>query len=211
MVILTAEIGVLNTNGVALAADSAVTVGSSKVFNTADKLFSLSKNHPIGIMIYGNATFMGVPWETIVKVYRKKLGETTFENLSDYCYDFFNYLLNDSRLYNREYEVRLIKIKFNEFLDEFLVHINKVIPEIFKIEPIIETIQNIIFAEADYYHTYFKENFKTVDGFDDTYYEIFKNTLSDQIDQIVNKQINIPIDLETMEKFQSIAASLTPD
>jgi len=68
---MTAEIGILNTTGVALAADSAVTIGSSKVFNSADKLFSLSKHHPVGIMIYGNASFMGVPWETIIKIYRR--------------------------------------------------------------------------------------------------------------------------------------------
>jgi hypothetical protein len=66
----------MNPNGVALAADSAVTFGdptteSVKVFNTANKIFALSKQHPVGIMVYGDADFMGVPWETLVKLFRR--------------------------------------------------------------------------------------------------------------------------------------------
>jgi hypothetical protein len=90
---MTAEIAVLNKYGVALAADSAVTIGENgKVYNSANKLFLLSKFHPVGIMIYGNAEFMGVPWETIIKQYRRKHGSTPFNTLEDYAKDFFLYL-----------------------------------------------------------------------------------------------------------------------
>jgi hypothetical protein len=71
---MTAELAVLNRTAVALAADSASTslqaTGLPKIFNTADKLFHLDGTKPIGIMVYGNASFMGVPWETIIKRYR---------------------------------------------------------------------------------------------------------------------------------------------
>ena len=46
MLILTSEIGILNKNGVVLAADSAVTISNginSKVFNSARKLFKYNK------------------------------------------------------------------------------------------------------------------------------------------------------------------------
>ncbi len=66
---MTAEIAILNKAGVALAADSKVTIGGVKTFDTANKIFCLSKFHPVGIMIFGNAEFMGFPWETIVKMY----------------------------------------------------------------------------------------------------------------------------------------------
>ena len=47
-----------------------------KVFNTANKLFALSKHHPVGIAVYGTATFNGyIPWEIIIKEYRKTLKE----------------------------------------------------------------------------------------------------------------------------------------
>jgi hypothetical protein len=71
---MTAEIAVLNRTAVALAADSASTSvqssGLPKIFNTADKLFHLDGIRPIGVMVYGNSHFMGVPWETIIKEYR---------------------------------------------------------------------------------------------------------------------------------------------
>lgn len=57
---MTALIGALNKHGVAIAADSAATIGNGhydKVYNTANKIFTLSKIHPIGIMICGNAEF----------------------------------------------------------------------------------------------------------------------------------------------------------
>lgn len=74
---MTAEIAILNSFGVALAADSAVTISlggaEKKIYNTANKVFMLSKYHPVGIMIYNNAKFLGIDWELIIKLYRKKL------------------------------------------------------------------------------------------------------------------------------------------
>lgn len=90
---MTAEIGMLNKYGVALAADSAVTIGGGKgYYNTANKLFALSKYEPVAIMIYSNAEFMGYPVEIIIKEYRKKLGNASFEKLQDYWNDFLAYL-----------------------------------------------------------------------------------------------------------------------
>jgi hypothetical protein len=56
---MTAEVAILNNNGIALAADSAVTIGheEGKIFTSADKLFQLSECAPVGIMVYGSATF----------------------------------------------------------------------------------------------------------------------------------------------------------
>jgi len=91
---MSAEVAILNKKGVALAADSAVTLGGSsgKIYNSCDKLFALSKYRPVGIMIYGSARFMGIDWETIIKCYRDFLGEKSFDRLEDYEGDFLNYL-----------------------------------------------------------------------------------------------------------------------
>lgn len=90
---MTAEICLMNKMGVALAADSAVTIGGgNKIYNSANKLFALSKFHPVGIMIYGNAFFLRAPWETIIKLYREKLGRTEFERLDEYYNDFISFL-----------------------------------------------------------------------------------------------------------------------
>lgn len=89
---MTAEIVVMNKNGVALAADSAVTVGGRKVYNSANKLFTLSKHHPVGILIYGSATFNDIPWEIIIKEYREQLKENSFDSLEKYEKHFQEFL-----------------------------------------------------------------------------------------------------------------------
>jgi hypothetical protein len=96
---VTTEVAVLNKHGVALAADSAVTVRTStpegageKTFPTANKVFALSGHAPAGVMAFGEAEFMGVPWETIVKMYRGGLGGRRFRHLQNYCDDFMSYL-----------------------------------------------------------------------------------------------------------------------
>lgn len=92
---MTAEVAVLNKLAVALAADSAVTASSqhgAKIFNTANKLFALSTYAPVGTMSYGNAEFMGVPWETVIKVYRGNLGDRKFDTLREYAADFLGFL-----------------------------------------------------------------------------------------------------------------------
>jgi hypothetical protein len=102
---MTAEIAVLNRNAVALAADSAVTLrlpdGSTKIYQT-NKLFTLSKFEPVGIMVYGNADFMGVPWETIVKRYRAGLKTRSFGQLDEYGQDFLAFVEKNSKLFPQD-------------------------------------------------------------------------------------------------------------
>lgn len=114
---MTAEIGILNRSGVALATDSAVTIGSKKVYNTANKLFALSKFHPVGIMIYGGASFMGVPWETVIKTYRENLGDEKKDNLETYKDDFVSYISQDSRLKDFKSQQVIVYRTFNELLN----------------------------------------------------------------------------------------------
>jgi len=91
---MTAEIAILNKSAVALAADSTVTIGSeTKTYNTVNKLFTLSKLHPVGVMVYGDADFMDVPWESLIKQYRKHLGEAAFDYVRDYAFNFLHWLL----------------------------------------------------------------------------------------------------------------------
>jgi hypothetical protein len=89
---MTAEVAIMNTMGIAMAADSAATLGVGKTYNTADKLFALSKYHPVGIMMYSSAAMMGIEWETIIKSYRDFLVQKSFDTLSEYASDFINYL-----------------------------------------------------------------------------------------------------------------------
>ena len=96
---MTAEVAIMNKHAIALAADSAVTMTDKKIFTSADKLFALSRYHPIGIMVYGSAIFMGVPWETIIKIYRNKLAMKKFDTLDQYASDFIKFLDDGNPLF----------------------------------------------------------------------------------------------------------------
>ena len=92
---MTAEIAVINKSAIALAADSKVTLsigGRQKTYDTVNKLFSLSKSEPIGAMIYGNAEFMGFPWETILKEYRRRSPRKNFDTVQLWADDLLSFL-----------------------------------------------------------------------------------------------------------------------
>ena len=116
---MTAVVGILNKQAVAIAADSAVTIGGAtnhKIFNKANKVFTLSKQHPVGIMIYNSASFMGTPWETIIKVYRKQLGQTSFPTVRGYQTDFLEFLRK-----KKFYTSNEIQSKYFEYFTEFVL------------------------------------------------------------------------------------------
>jgi hypothetical protein len=123
--IMTAEVAVLNEKAVALATDSAVTSGSGKIYTSANKLFTLSKVHPVGIMIYNDANFMGIPLETVIKVFREELGDKSYDTLSEYA-DAFTSFLTDKNNYlfskvNLERGIRhyLGRVAYKKFDDIF--------------------------------------------------------------------------------------------
>ncbi|HHT48082.1 MAG TPA: hypothetical protein GXZ98_02145 [Firmicutes bacterium] len=115
---MTAEIAVMNKRAIALAADSTVTVGErAKFYNSANKLFMLSKYEPVGIMIYNNAEFMGVPWETLIKEYREYLGKACKDKLEEYADNFFMFLYSRLELFT-EYEERYFEAVVNGYIEE---------------------------------------------------------------------------------------------
>lgn len=97
---MTAEVAIMNKSAVALAADSADTIdGGRKVFTTVDKLFPLSPHHPIGFMVYGNGELMGVPWETIIKMYCRHVSTERFATVEAYAEHFLRYLGDQNPLF----------------------------------------------------------------------------------------------------------------
>lgn len=135
---MTAELGLLNKTNVVLAADSAVTIGLyQKSFNTANKLFPLSNYEPIGIMIYNNADWMGIPLEIIIKAYTKQLGDISFTTLEAYRDDFLKFIKNNFNHFITNEQIQdIIEIRLHLVLD--------VITELFeaKLNDEIDELQN---------------------------------------------------------------------
>lgn len=113
---MTAEIAILNTGAVALAADSVVTVSGGterKTYNSVNKLFTLSKYEPVGVMIYGSGDFMQVPWELIVKLYRHQLGTSALPHLEDYGQAFLTFLRENRVLFPNTSRVGMFEAMVN--------------------------------------------------------------------------------------------------
>ena len=131
---MTAEITVFNKEAVALATDSAVTLtlpSGQKIFTTATKLFALSDSHPVGIMVFNNPTFLGVPWETIVKMYKNQLRSKGHNTLKEYTRSFMSLLKQNVHVFNEDRQ--------REFLKGFLADYFATL-----VEEIMDTIDSII-------------------------------------------------------------------
>ena len=99
---MTSVVGILNKQGVAIAADSAVTRGrikdgsrQQKVTKNGNKMIRLSEAVPVAVMITGNADYLQIPWEVIVRRYRQRRGTVAHSTVEDASHDFFDYIQSD--------------------------------------------------------------------------------------------------------------------
>ncbi|WP_102274116.1 hypothetical protein [Cytobacillus massiliigabonensis] len=201
---MTAEIGILNRSGVALAADSAVTIGgggNQKVYNSANKLFALSKIHPVGIMIFGGASFMGVPWETIIKTYRKNLEGEKFDSLEEYGQDFIDFLVRDSRLYNDQTEKDLVsRIFYNALLEMLDGEVNQRINDLTSTGEAVHNsdvekiMSNVLEEKIQILNE--KEIILSKEGFIPEFSDKHRDTINDILNSVINFELhNSVIDL----------------
>jgi hypothetical protein len=119
---MTAEIVVINKEAIALAADSAVTAsiyGGQKIFTTADKIFKLVKNKPVGIMLYNSSQFLGIPWETIIFEIGSQIPETGFPTLKEYADFFLSFFKTGNTLFSESKQ----KEFFREYILTYLLNL----------------------------------------------------------------------------------------
>lgn len=154
---MTAEVVAMNKEGVALAADSAVTFSGSKIFTTAEKLFMLAPNHAVGVLIYNNADFMDLPWSVLVRLYRDKLveGNKAFETLEEYAEDFVKFLtLRGESIFPEEQQAitfqKTIDRILNDIFRRFWLNLTHRYSEGIKLDD--EKISELITESVDFFH-----------------------------------------------------------
>lgn len=115
---MSAGICIMNKHAVALAADSAVTIGQHlAIHNSANKLFALSKVAPVGAIIYADAELMNIPAEIIIKQYKEKRGNKNHPTLAQFVIDFFDFLLTNKALFHFDKnEKRLVRSIYQDLL-----------------------------------------------------------------------------------------------
>lgn len=170
---MTAEIGILNKTSVVLATDSAVTISRvNKVFNNANKLFPLSKYQPVGIMIFNNASWMGIPLEIIIKSYTKKLCDKSLNTLIEYRNDFIEFIKENYSTFVDTKQIQdFIEMRLYELLEKLMDYCKNALDEACKSSPKqlsekekTELNEKIFFKIIDEYASYKTEvlpDFKT--------------------------------------------------
>ena len=138
---MTAEIVITNSLGIAMAADSAVTIGGgpTKIYTSADKLFQLTQNAPVGIMIYGAARFLDVPWETVIKMYRERLADKVFRTLEEYAESLLHFIGNNRRLFPDRSQDKFIRISALSYFHYFFQGFSSIVEQRLKKGQVTET------------------------------------------------------------------------
>lgn len=90
---MTAIVGIINKKGVAIAADSASTL-KKKIINSGNKMLRLSNGIDAAVMIVNNSSLAQIPWEVIIRWYRRESGETKYDSLQDCIGSFIEFVNN---------------------------------------------------------------------------------------------------------------------
>ena len=210
---MTSEIIIMNKEAIALAADSAVTLPTekkSKIFTSGNKIFTLSKYCPVGIMVYGNALFMGMPWETIIKVYRDELGKKEFNTTKEYASSLIGFLTREDRLPPDSEQEQYVKERTHNYLyyikEEIIRSLEEIIHErkIIKKEEIEAKTSEVI---SNHYNMWKKAEYLPsipedhVRNLMDRYGTIFTKAAEDVFEEL-------PISKRLYSKLKEIGANL---
>lgn len=214
---VTTEVLIMNPHAIALASDSAVSTlghGYNKIFPSANKLFALSKFEPVGIMIYGNSYLMELPWETIVKEFRRKLWDRSFDTLKGYADEFMAYLESGDIHFSSTYQDHYVEDTIQDYFRYINEHIKKKVHQQFEIQASSEKnvpitlIKKIVKDVIDDHYNSWKdtENICSV-GAD------FNNELllkyKDLIDRLIKEVFGkLPLTKRQKEKLKIIAGDL---
>jgi|WetSurMetagenome_2_1015567.scaffolds.fasta_scaffold67361_2 hypothetical protein len=203
---MTSEIAIMNKEAVALATDSAVTLsrdGGHKIFTSANKLFCLSNCCPIGVMVYGNARLMGVPWESIVKEYRKLLATRKFPKLSDYANDFIRFLNKPNRFIPVREQDRFFAASIYRYFSLNLVYeIKKKVKEFFEKQGKITDSDISIIVDESINKHYMK--FNNLNSLQKSRIVIFRNIKTPKYSRMIDSIITSTFEKTPLNKSQRL-------
>lgn len=95
---MTSQLALMNSMAVALASDSAVTIGS-KTYDGVKKIFELKNNHKIGIMISGVANYIpcNISWERVIRLFDESTANSEFHTVGD-CVEAFRTFVSTEKI-----------------------------------------------------------------------------------------------------------------
>ena len=211
---MTTEVAIMNRQAVALAADSAATAysGGRPIYTHANKILSLGAKHAVGVMIYSSATFMGIPWETLIKMFRETLGNQQQHQLEDYGKLLVEFLENNKELFPEELQIKYAMSRIDDYFESLIIEtlshrldfsffenqseINE--------EDIKKLFSDIVEEELEKY-----ANGETYVNKPEEYGQLIEQKLGAHVDQIIAELFEIfPLDDKTIENLKQLATYL---
>ena len=168
---------IINRNGVALAADSAGTITEHKMYyNSMDKIFSLSKEEPYGVITYGNSVIYNVSINQILKEFALYLKNKELLDFFDILKIFTKFIKEKNEYYKfMEKEKKLCFDLISGLIIDNGSKINKIINE----NDAKIKIKNILDEFENYINSYQKiDNYNISEYIKITYLEFFENELN---------------------------------
>lgn len=92
---MTSQIVLGNGHGIAIASDSAVTMGGRRTYDTSEKIYPLPLPHSVAVLHAGSVLFHGMPYSTIINSWIQSLGSHQLRLISDYVESFRKFLLEE--------------------------------------------------------------------------------------------------------------------
>ena len=97
---MTAQVVAMNGYGVAISADSAVSLGSIRTFETAEKIYPLALPHRIAILHSGSVNFGGIPYPVLIADWKRQLPTKPHRDARAYKDNFIDWLEHHSEWFS---------------------------------------------------------------------------------------------------------------
>jgi hypothetical protein len=206
----------INKLGVAVAADSAVTIGERKaIFNTAQKIFPIGTKEKAQILgiTFNHTNFMSVPIELMFKKYSRFIAEHSFlkNSIEDYMFDFIRFVEeHQSDFAFKDYEWGYLYHLFGKLFDEMFTKImNKrsVSPDVPKkifMKTFFDELSNDIKAKIDEHASMNEkkdqvQNMVGQEFIDKNYPKLVEEAFRDRLANFYNEENDLKLIPEKME------------
>jgi hypothetical protein len=92
---MTSQVILINASGVAIASDSAMTFGNSRVYDTAEKIFPLPEPHHVAVLHSGAVFLQDFTYQLLITEWATSLGTVQLRSVEQYQQNFLEWL-NDN-------------------------------------------------------------------------------------------------------------------
>jgi hypothetical protein len=109
-------------------------------------------------MIYGNAELMGIPWELIIKTYRKSLGHDTHLTVAKYAEDFLRFLEIQDGFFPPAHQAAYVNAAVRSTFEQIKQGIDKSVQNVLETEGTIsdEGVQEIAGSAIRRFHQHLR-------------------------------------------------------